>query len=74
MAKSLHDASLMQAKHSSIFENYNTTFPQSLTQKWKAQIEKWNKDHSVKPDPYEEIESRAVFISETNESSILMVL
>lgn len=58
MAKSLRNASLMQAKHQAIFQNYNTTFPATLTKDWKAHIAKWNKDHSIKPNPYEEIESR----------------
>ena len=48
----------MQAKHQAIFQNYNTTFPATLTKDWKAHIAKWNKDHSIKPNPYEEIESR----------------
>lgn len=46
----------MQQKHRQIFEEYNATFPKDLTISWKAHIVKWNKDHSIKPDPYEEVE------------------
>lgn len=56
MSKSLHYAIQMQQKHKKIFEEHNATFPLSLTSSWKAHIEKWNQDHTVKPDPYEDIE------------------
>ena len=62
MAKSLRNAYAMQVKHQGIFENYNTTFPAHLTREWKAHILKWNKDHSIKPDPYEDIEIRLLFL------------
>ena len=58
MARSLRTASIMQAKHQTIFDNYTATFPKELAQEWKAHILKWNKDHTIKPDPYEEIETR----------------
>lgn len=57
LAKSLLHAYLMQEKHRKIFEEYNVTFPTDLTYAWRKHIEKWNKDHSVKPDPYEDIET-----------------
>ena len=58
MARQLHNASTMQAKHQAIYQNYTATFPSHLTGEWKAHILKWNKDHTIKPDPYEEIETR----------------
>ncbi|KAK7687212.1 hypothetical protein QCA50_009717 [Cerrena zonata] len=56
LAKSLYTASLMAQKHQQIFEQYNATFPSAQTQKWSEHIEKWNQDHTIKPDPYEDIE------------------
>lgn len=46
----------MQEKHQGIFEQYNATFPEAQTQKWSEHVEKWNQDHTIKPDPYEDIE------------------
>lgn len=56
MSKSLHHSYLMQEKHKKIFEDYSNTFSANLISSWKKHIDKWNKDHSVKPDPYEDIE------------------
>lgn len=58
MSRSLHEAYLMQDKHQKILAEYTATFPKDLTNSWKEHIEKWNQDHSIKPDPYEEIETR----------------
>ena len=62
MSKSLHDACTMQEKHSKIFDDYNATFPTNLTETWNKKILEWNKDHSIKPDPYEEPEIRMSII------------
>ena len=56
---------MMQTKHSSIFQSYNATFPQALTQTWKDNIDKWDKDHKFEPNPYEEIETCNVSISKS---------
>ena len=58
LGKSLHDAHLMKDKHQVIFQEYNATFPADLTKTWNEQVEKWNKDHTSKPDPYEDVENR----------------
>ena len=63
MSKCLHDANSMHKKHSQIFADYNTTFPSDLTQSWNAHILKWNRNHKLKPDPYEEIEIRMCVIT-----------
>ena len=44
----------MKAKHEAIFEDYNNTFLQDTVAQWTADVERWNDDHSSKPDPYEE--------------------
>ena len=62
MSRCFRDACAMQEKHSKIFDEYNATFPTHLTQSWDSHISKWNKDHSLKPDPYEAIEIRMFII------------
>ena len=73
MSRCLHDACAMKEKHSKIFEDYNTTFSQDLTQAWNAHILKWNKNHSIKPDPYEEPETRRFSTMFIRKSHILIV-
>ena len=48
----------MHEKHSKIFDEYNATFPAKLTKAWGAHVLKWNKNHKLKPDPYEEPDTR----------------
>lgn len=57
MAKSLHYSYAMWEKHKKIFEDHNATFSPTLVSSWGKHIEKWNKDHTIKPDPYEDIET-----------------
>lgn len=52
----------MQNKHQQIFQEYNATFPANLTKTWGECVDKWNKDHTSKPDPYEDVENRMLFV------------
>lgn len=45
----------MVNKHKQIFDNYTQTVTPETISKWKDDIERWNRDHSAKPDPYEDV-------------------
>lgn len=47
----------MQKKHQKIFDEYHATFTPQQTTKWSKLIDKWDKNHAVKPDPYENVET-----------------
>jgi hypothetical protein len=54
-AKDLHVSFAMAKKHQGAFEEFSQTFPIDTIKKWQAAVDKWDTDHSSKPDPYEEI-------------------
>ena len=53
--KDLRMAFKMSAKHQAIFEEYSSAFPSDTVKKWQEIVERWEKDQSSKPDPYEEV-------------------
>lgn len=47
----------MSARHSSLHAKFTATFPQEVTESWKAEILAWEKDPS-KPNPYDDGEGQ----------------
>ncbi|THH16521.1 hypothetical protein EUX98_g9291 [Antrodiella citrinella] len=58
MSKSFLEAQDMMTKQTQRFEDLNATFTKETISRWSAQLTRWNNDPTVKPDPFEELESR----------------
>ncbi|RDX40145.1 hypothetical protein OH76DRAFT_1423890 [Lentinus brumalis] len=55
--KALHEARTMHAKQRRAFQEYSTTFGESVLAQWESMVKTWEGDMS-KPDPYEEPTTR----------------
>lgn len=49
----------MVNKHEGISDDYTQSVPTATIAEWTQDIERWNLDHSSKPDPYEDITTSA---------------
>ena len=58
MAKGLREAHEKGQKHAERFRELSATFPPVTIGRWTTALDRWTKDPTSKPDPFEELETR----------------
>jgi hypothetical protein len=55
MSQKLKDAVEKTAEHGQALEELNESLDTTQLEAWRSHVAAWQKDHSVTPDPYQEL-------------------